>query len=143
MKDEDYVKGSTWILVPNDEVVCKTVSVWNCPNQSIESKKQCKQDECPYHDPGYTFGLLDQENKMSDDKPNCPYCGSTFGSTSEFMWGCTDYDCPEMPRYHDPVGCQEYVDEYWEKVIRSGNSVKLEKLEALQNQTELVRRYYQ
>jgi len=81
---------------------------------------------------------------MNDnDKPNCPFCGSKFGQSSEFMSGCTDDDCPERPRFHDPVGRRDYVDEFWEETIKLAPAVKKMAHIELELQKIMVKMYYE
>lgn len=77
-----------------------------------------------------------------NDQPNCPFCNSEFGSTSEFMWGCTNSECPEQPRYHDPIGRPDYVEEFWEEVIRDAPTVKAQKQQELNELKEMIGEYY-
>ena len=78
-----------------------------------------------------------------NDQPNCPFCNSKFGSTSEFMWGCTDSNCPEQPRYHDPVGRPDYVKEFWEDTIQNAEEVKVQKIQELAVLEYMVKKYYE
>lgn len=56
----------------------------------------------------------------------CPFCGGSFGQTPEFMFGCTNDDCPEHPRIHDakqmfhPVGDDDMVEEFWQGILVKG-----------------------
>ena len=76
------------------------------------------------------------------EHPNCPFCNSEFGQTPEFMFGCTNYKCPELPRYHDPVGRPDYVDDFWEAIIENAAKVKAQKRYELTLLQEQVDEYY-
>lgn len=76
------------------------------------------------------------------EHPNCPFCNSEFGQTSEFMFGCTDSKCPEWPRYHDPVGRPDCVAGFWEATIEMAPTVKAQKRYELTLLQEQVEEYY-
>ena len=73
----------------------------------------------------------------------CPYCGSEFGQTPEFKFGCTNYGCPEQPRYHDPIGNTYEIEEFWDYVHQKANEVKKRKQKELVELTVTVNKYYQ
>jgi len=80
---------------------------------------------------------------MTEKKP-CPFCGSPFGrARGEFMFGCTDPDCPEEPRFHDPVGRPDWVDEFWEDVQQTAPAKKAAKRQQLRELQDLIGQYYQ
>ena len=75
--------------------------------------------------------------------PSCPFCGSPFGPTGGLIFGCTDSSCPEHPSIHDPVGCAEWVDEFWDEVQRTAPEVRRQKREELRKLQNIVGQYYQ
>jgi len=72
----------------------------------------------------------------------CPYCGAEFGQTPEFKFGCTNYRCPEMPRYHDPIGNPYEIDDFWDHVHKQAIEVKRKKHKQLAELTVQVNNYY-
>lgn len=75
-------------------------------------------------------------------KEPCPYCGSPYGQTSEFMYGCTNSLCPEFPRIHDPVGQDEVKAEFWKNVQLDSTMRKMMKRAELKRLQENVDKYY-
>lgn len=75
--------------------------------------------------------------------PPCPYCNSQFGEArGSFAYGCTNSNCPEEPRYYDPIGRTDWIDEFWEEVQQKAPEVKRKKRQDLERLKELVSLYY-
>ena len=72
----------------------------------------------------------------------CPFCGSEFRMTDSHLFGCSDPSCPEHPVYHDPVGREDLIYEFWVSTQNSADDIKEKKRKKLTELTTLVEKYY-
>lgn len=81
------------------------------------------------------------KSDRTSDYP-CPFCGAKFGDVSGMKNGCTNDDCPERPRFHDPVGNPEYLEGFWKEVQLTAGKVKTRKRKRLLKEKRIVAKYY-